>query len=101
MKDSPVHRWDMRNGHDSVTRLQVRSPGRFAKGTGYSITKSKEITLMPDRYQSEKQREMRRINKREHVAPQSGIQMLFVVLCSLRSTGTSYSPTFPRAIARL
>ena len=46
---------------------------------------------MPDRYQSEKQREMRRINKREHVAPQSGIQMLFVVLCSLRSTGPSYA----------
>ena len=53
MKDSPVHRWDMINGHDSVTRLQVRSPGRFAKGTGYSITKSREINLMPDLYQQE------------------------------------------------
>lgn len=32
-----------------------------------------------------------RKNKREHVAPQSGIQMLFVVLCSLRSTELSYA----------
>ncbi|RWT32531.1 hypothetical protein DN612_08750 [Aeromonas caviae] len=97
MKDSPVHRWDMRNGHDSVTRLQVRSPGRFAKGTGYSITKRGRITLMSDGIWAGRGQK----NKREREAPQSGIQMLLVVLCSLRSTGTSYSPTFPRAIARL
>ncbi|MGL6006191.1 hypothetical protein [Aeromonas sobria] len=71
--------------------LRVNDHGKAAKETGYSITKSREINLMPDRYQSEKKQEMRQKNKREHVAPQSGIQMLFVVLCSLRSTGPSYA----------
>ncbi|PTT47553.1 hypothetical protein DBR09_06925 [Aeromonas sp. HMWF016] len=64
---------------------------KASKETGYSITNSREINLIPDRYQQEKQRGMRQKNKREHVAPQSGIQMLFVVLCSLRSTGPSYA----------
>lgn len=71
--------------------LRVNDHEKAAKETGYSITKSREINLMPDRYQQEKQRGMRPKNKREHVAPQSGIQMLFVVLCSLRSTGPSYA----------
>ncbi|MGL6627085.1 hypothetical protein [Aeromonas jandaei] len=75
---------------------------KASKETGYSITKSREINLMPDLYQQEngktKQQEMRQKNKREHVAPQSGIQMLFVVLCSLRSTGTSYASRRLRAI---
>lgn len=74
-----------------LLNLGMNDHGKASKEIGYSITKSKEINLMPDRYQSEKPRELRQKNKREHVAPQSGIQMLFVVLCSLRSTGPSYA----------
>lgn len=74
-----------------LLNLGMNDHEKASKETGYSITKSKEINLMPDRYQSEKPREMRQKNKREHVAPQSGIQMLFVVLCSLRSTSPSYA----------
>jgi len=61
-----------------LLNLGMNDHGKASKETGYSITKSKEINLMPDRYQSEKRQEMRQKNKREHVAPQSGIQMLFV-----------------------
>ncbi|PKQ83376.1 hypothetical protein CJP16_00520 [Aeromonas sobria] len=71
--------------------LRVNDHGGAAKETGYSITKSREINLMPDRYQQQKRQEMRQKNKREREAPQSGIQMLFIVLCSLRSTGPSYA----------
>ncbi|WP_221436286.1 hypothetical protein, partial [Aeromonas caviae] len=69
----------------------------FAKGTGYSITKRRGITLTWGGISTGKGQK----NKREREAPQSGIQMLFVVLCSLRSTGTSYAPPFARAIDRL
>jgi len=75
--------------------------GKASKETGYSITNSREINLMPDRYQSEKQRGMRQKNKREREAPQSGIQMLFVVLCSLRSTGPSYASPLSWASQRV
>ena len=89
MKDSPVHRWDMRNGHDSVTRLQVRGPGRFAKGTGYSITKGRDYL---DVGRDMGWKRGRKTKERE--APQSGIQMLllFCVHCEARAHPIPHLP---------
>ncbi|WP_214454542.1 hypothetical protein, partial [Aeromonas dhakensis] len=70
---------------------------RFAKGTGYSITKRGGITLMSGGISAGRGQK----NKREREAPQSGIQMLFVVLCSLRNTGTSYACHRLRASQRV
>jgi hypothetical protein len=97
MKHAPKHQYDKRSATAgaSTSNLKVGYNARcgIIKGTGYSITKVHWITLMPGGIRAGKGRK----NKREHQAPQSGIQMLFVVLCSLRNTGTSYAPPFPGA----
>ncbi|MGY3916043.1 hypothetical protein ACW5XI_11765 [Aeromonas australiensis] len=74
-----------------LLNLGMNDDGKAAKETDYSITTSRKINLIPVPEPSEKRQEIRQKNKGEHVAPQSGIQMLFVVLCSLRSTGPSYA----------
>jgi hypothetical protein len=77
--------------------LRVNDHQGISKGTGYSITKQPRITLMSGGISAGREQK----NKREREAPQSGIQMLFVVLCSLRSTGTSYARHPLRASRRV
>jgi len=80
---------------DATLDLRVNDHEGISKGTGYSITKKLRITLMSGGIWAVR----RQKNKREREAPQSGIQMLFIVLCSLRSTGTSYA-CHPRRASR-
>ncbi|MGY3895013.1 hypothetical protein [Aeromonas enterica] len=61
----------------------------ISKGTGYSITKKSRITLMSGGISAVRGEK----NRREREAPQSGIQMLFVVFVFIAKHGHILCPS--------